>query len=462
MSQSPIVVVSHSDPEIGGYIIDHGDSFTLLGKFDSAGGQYLFAYDFTNEGALFNSTLVPIHDYFTQFSLSEILIDSISEHIYYVGHAQVGWSSDWQAACITLAFDFSLIDHFIAGDPYLNEVVYASLINANGNIMLGGWQLPSSRAFLFEYGSDGELIQEKIFVEDTTWLGVIGLIEKTDGLYYYSSQSKYEVTVIEPSDLSIVSSTTHAIRDSSYLMRYLLPIHESDDFICSVVQKPSEDVLFENYYLTRMNATFDTLWSFDIGLAASNVMLFKNSLVQTGDDNFAVAYSTCIDCNNYLYEPVQHQVHVLQFSGEGDVNAETSISDSINLSYLQTMPAADGGVFVIAATYDWHAPDNYLDIAVYKIDEEGNVLTSIHTSTAVEDDVLIFPNPFEDIIHVQLNGKFNANRIDMFNAIGGLVYTSSITNGSNILTLPSLSPGAYFYVIQGADASTISGTLLRK
>lgn len=460
-AQSPIVVVSHPAPEIGGHIIDHGDHFSLLGKFDSADAQYLFSYDFSNEGDMMNNVIVPVPSFFTQFSLMDVLVDSVSEHIYYIGHGQTIGSDDWQAACISLNFEFAFLDYFIAGDSLYPEVVYSGLINADGNIILGGWQLETDLAFLFEYQFDGLLVQEKYFNEDTTWLGVIDVVEDIDGQFYYTSQSKYEITVIDPSDLSIVSTTTNAVRDSSYLIKYMMPIATSSDMIISAVQKPSDDVPYENYYLARLTNEFDTVWTIDLGLDTSDIMLFTNSSAQVGSDSFIVAYISCVDCMNYIYEQQSHDIHVIQFSGSGEIRYETVITDTFNLSYLKVMPALDGGAFILAAYYNWNTPENYLDIAVYKLDAHGNVVTSLYQPGFLQTDILVFPNPTTNILQVQINDRIDLNYFELFDIMGNLVFTASIAKGMNSLTLPEISPGTYFYVMRGLNTTPFAGSIIK-
>ncbi|MBK8344800.1 MAG: hypothetical protein IPL12_16825 [Bacteroidetes bacterium] len=114
---------------------------------------------------------------------------------------------------------YNFTDAYNLGQLGVSEAVYDAMINSKGNIIVGGYSLNTDEAFLYEYDSEGGIINEVVYSEDSTWLGVLGIVEDTTNNRYISSQTKFSLSVIDKRPFEITSENAGQIIDSSYLIR---------------------------------------------------------------------------------------------------------------------------------------------------------------------------------------------------------------------------------------------------
>lgn len=82
-------------------------------------------------------------------------------------------------------------------------------------------------------------------------------------------------------------------------------------------------------------------------------------------------------------------------------------------------------------------PDNWAFVAV---PEESKI------------EISVYPNPVQNTLYLDLSG-FNAEKIELYDATGKLVYTSTtLLAGVQRIDMSAYSRGLYFVRIQGGDA----------
>lgn len=74
--------------------------------------------------------------------------------------------------------------------------------------------------------------------------------------------------------------------------------------------------------------------------------------------------------------------------------------------------------------------------------------------------VQVFPNPFKDYVVIALPASTPAVRIEIFDAMGRLVFRKESTNALTQLNLTHLAAGLYFYKIEGSHF--ITGKLIKR
>jgi hypothetical protein len=70
-------------------------------------------------------------------------------------------------------------------------------------------------------------------------------------------------------------------------------------------------------------------------------------------------------------------------------------------------------------------------------------------------DVIIYPNPFANTLHIDFQKHTGIHLIEIFNLSGIPVYSTSVVNSTNSLDLAHLSEGMYFVKIIGSKSSEI-------
>lgn len=75
-----------------------------------------------------------------------------------------------------------------------------------------------------------------------------------------------------------------------------------------------------------------------------------------------------------------------------------------------------------------------------------------------DESLLIYPNPFEDVIYVNVQ---NENFVlTIFNSLGVELINSTLNNGDNVIDMSKLSSGVYFYKVIGNNRIIQSGKLV--
>ena len=203
-NQSPLISVAHAEYEIAAKLIEQDTTILLIGKYDSLGEQYLFFNEYTIGGVFINSTTLvnPFEESF--FSITEVIADSLS-NFYCIGTIYSDTTFDLQIGVVKFDNFYNFTDAYNLGQLGVSEAVYDAMINSKGNIIVGGYSLNTDEAFLYEYDSEGGIINEVVYSEDSTWLGVLGIVEDTTNNRYISSQTKFSLSVIDNETLEINS-----------------------------------------------------------------------------------------------------------------------------------------------------------------------------------------------------------------------------------------------------------------
>jgi hypothetical protein len=79
-----------------------------------------------------------------------------------------------------------------------------------------------------------------------------------------------------------------------------------------------------------------------------------------------------------------------------------------------------------------------------------SVCTDINTNTLGNVGLLISPNPTNGILNISFNAIPQNTKIELYNSIGALVFTETMSNKNNIINVSELSSGMYFMkVLEG-------------
>lgn len=445
-SQTPFISIAEPRYEIGAKLIEVDSKIELIGKFDSSGLQYIFRNQYASDGTLesSNSNVSPFEQ--GQFSITEIVMDSLSNY-YCVGTFYSDTTTDLQIGIAKFDNLFTLVDAYVLGQESVSESAYDVIINSKGNIVVGGYAGNLDKAFLYEYSLIGESIQEVVFVEDTTWLGILGIIEDTSNSRYISSQTKFSLSIIDSESFDILDENPAQIKDSSYLIRYLYNLPSSSDFLASYIQYSSFETPFTNYYLSRVSSDLDTSWTISFGDVASDILSFPNSLVMNDSNNIWQAYISCNNCGNFLYENVSHTISILKFRSDGAIVGEYYINSDYNLGYLSASSASDNGIYIVASLYNWDLPENDLDIVVFKLDSLGNITTNTSDFEPIVNQINVFPNPVSENLHFQSQILTTGYQIEIFQIDGTKVINHMCENGITNVDVSQLESGIYVYRI---------------
>ena len=78
----------------------------------------------------------------------------------------------------------------------------------------------------------------------------------------------------------------------------------------------------------------------------------------------------------------------------------------------------------------------------------------------ISQNVRVYPNPAREFMHIQLSETALPARIEMFNALGGLMKEFLLTEATQQIRLQDLAPGLYFYRVSNENGALGSGKLI--
>jgi hypothetical protein len=102
-----------------------------------------------------------------------------------------------------------------------------------------------------------------------------------------------------------------------------------------------------------------------------------------------------------------------------------------------------------------------IDVANCQTDVGGDPWGVSVDEYQMERSVLIYPNPFQDAITVNVENIQNENYVlTVFNSLGVQLINSTLANGVNKIDMSKLSSGVYFYKVISHDRIIQSGKLI--
>ena len=105
----------------------------------------------------------------------------------------------------------------------------------------------------------------------------------------------------------------------------------------------------------------------------------------------------------------------------------------------------DGGCMMYGTTYDWRKQDYQRDIFVLKVNKDGLLL---NTDGSISDNIkefIVFPNPTNDRININIQGNNKGSKIEVFDQFGRSQYKSQLApNKDQVdIDISTWKPGLY-------------------
>lgn len=123
--------------------------------------------------------------------------------------------------------------------------------------------------------------------------------------------------------------------------------------------------------------------------------------------------------------------------------------DSIDLVDLYTIGSKTDPLAGYARSLYHYFTGEKIDLGLEDDDELNESRIIQKNGDATDDQVKLFPNPFSDFITVEYS-LANDSRLEIFNAVGQLVWSEDYDNGegSETIDMSKMKPGIYLIVIK--------------
>jgi type IX secretion system substrate protein len=166
----------------------------------------------------------------------------------------------------------------------------------------------------------------------------------------------------------------------------------------------------------------------------------------------------------FFFEPHPAYYYAVKFNMNMEIQWEKIISHSDDFLNLYSVKAtSDGGVILAGTRYNSQTSgSNERDIYVVKLDSLGNFTTGINNPAAAQvHEIIVYPNPAHDVIHINSTSNFTATAFLLFDASGRKVMEKKFSK-SGSFSVSQLGAGIYFYKIKDAKGNEVWGKVVKE
>jgi len=123
----------------------------------------------------------------------------------------------------------------------------------------------------------------------------------------------------------------------------------------------------------------------------------------------------------------------------------------------------DDGCLMYGRRHDYQNNPGILELYVLKVNAGGQ-LVSTTTLPLYEDDFVVYPNPFNDQIHINVSDKIPTQnfQVELYDLQGKLLITTKVNDNSFIINTNTLAVGAYICVIKNQQGEVLGKRKLIK
>lgn len=231
-------------------------------------------------------------------------------------------------------------------------------------------------------------------------------------------------------------------------------------------------------FVTKYNNAGNFVWAKQIGSTSgergNSIFIDANNTVYVGGDfGGTVDFDPGAGIANLTADASNNSVFVEAMDTSG--NYLNAIALSSQRSYDQGCSVAVdpsgniivGGAYYATADFDPGAGTytltassaSYSDAFVARI---GTIVTGIHEKNTAPGNVLVFPNPASQVVHIHLNAIDLSKNTTMtlLNHLGQEVKRMNINSAQSSIGLQGLSTAIYFYQLQQEGKAIHSGKLI--
>ena len=321
------------------------------------------------------------------------------------------------------------------------------------------------------YTNEGVMVQYSL--DGTNWTDAGSLIQRLNSTNAWTSQTVSLPTAVDNQNILYIGFLfvsqfgNNCLLDSIYIGAATNPIDTCDNPVNLAI--PTATLACDSATANWAAGGTETMWQFE----------YKRN---ADADYTSVAVTSPTFTMTGLVQLTQYNVRVKALCGTGDESGYTTTNFTTPqcgvTSYIITASATQGGAIAPSGQISvvsggsqtfTMTPDSGYALISLLVDgnEEGtpavysfNNVTNNHTihavfspdginETTLQNSIVIFPNPTNDILNVKLSQQFE--RVEITNMLGQVLYSNKITDATFQINTTSYSSGVYFIRLQGEN-----------
>lgn len=359
------------------------------------------------------------------------------------------WESDSGFYFWVTKFDANmnlLLDVKFPVDGKVVTTYLYSIYNADGNIvsvMPYETNTPNTKLVIFEITQNGDLINFKNLENyGNGIIGVYDLIEIMPNEYRIYTSSSLQKTICYCNELN----SAFELIDN-----YTIPWNLGD--LTTVKRINDTTLIIAGKKTTAKN-------DYQLGIIKTdlqNNLIKNNSFGKPDTTDYPGNHNTMdfLEINNIYYGGTSNLTYPY-FSNTPSWLLLNKIDENLNLKWqkyyggdacyllMSILSTQDGGCVMAGSRYDYQTQNLERDVYILKVNENG-LITWAHNIPEVTKEILIYPNPGNNFMHVK---SFQNNLIiELFDNYGQQILSQKIINQKTTLNTQNINSGVYFYSV---------------
>ena len=251
------------------------------------------------------------------------------------------------------------------------------------------------------------------------------------------------------------ATTAHTFTvDGKTIELYFSPKDNTNSQIYNAINTADKELFFGVYTFTESNdATGISTKHGTSGMTVKGIM-----------DNYSVGYSAYSILNPAMGSDLKiyNQSNTVYHTKMMVVDPDYPALDPLVLTGSHNWSATadtknDENTLII---HDSTLANQYLQSFAAGFKSLGGVITPVQQATGIEllsdgVSVSVYPNPAQDHVTIDLTGLISAAMVEMTDISGHLLYTGSLANGSNAVSLFGLDSGIYLVRVSASSWSGV-------
>jgi len=209
--------------------------------------------------------------------------------------------------------------------------------------------------------------------------------------------------------------------------------YQNDQIACFIVDTADTDIYYENDFGTPDTSdipgrivSMDFTDKNNIFLAGTHIFYYLNPNPPSAPMYYNYIYVALIDNNLNLKKE-------LFYGG----------SSGYYVYYVKA--TSDGGCIIVSSKYDYLAHTYERDAIILKTDSLGNLSASIKEPEFTAHNLLLYPNPGTDILHIRTAVQSTGGTITLYDINGKQIIQKNISQTNTDINTENIPSGIYLY-----------------
>ena len=167
-----------------------------------------------------------------------------------------------------------------------------------------------------------------------------------------------------------------------------------------------------------------------------------------------------------LFKPEPTYLRVVKLDLNAAVVSESLYSyNNEFFNFYDAIKLQNGNMLLVGSTYDsLNAHNEGLNMLLFQLDTAGNVLTGLDKIEKLEVSIglTVYPNPFQNSIHLKRRESSKTLKLQVFDATGRLLEEKLWSGNELLVSTAQWNSGIYMYRLLDAEGRQLEGKLIKK